>query len=605
MTVSSSAQSLALPVPAAAGQSGTPGGGDPALAGGEMAAAFLAALAALPGEVRPATAGPGTDPASAAPEPGAIDPAGRPGPALPAETALAAAPGTAAAAAAAARPDTLPGEATAQAATLAQLLSPARRGWAVPAPVSGTRDQPQSAGDGWTVSGMPGTTRTPTQTHSSRATPDQTLVPTVPLASAQGRSLIQPGVQAVALPGAAAGLAGQPSTGTAPAGAGDGQAGRDGSDPAAAAAASATPDVQSAAVIRFPAAMLGVATTPRGTLATTGPATAGADGAGAEAAGADGLAPAGRAMRALRSWADASASGLAGTPATGSGLAQAGGAGAGAGSGPDGAAAASLPGDPSAAGPGPAAGSGPATHEALLASRPGLDRLPAGMAAAGTDPAGSAGLSTGASAGASGGASGGAPGAAIDGPGDAGAAAGAGLDAGAGQSRPDASARLSPGHLPHFAASLVRRFESGARSLQLRLDPPELGKVEVRLTVQPDRSVEAVVSTDRPETLAELQRSARDLAAALADAGLDLADGGLSFSLDTGTSGGGAGNGQSARPFARPDDAGGPGAAAATDPAQQAGAGSAAVTQGRTPDAPLHRGAAHDIWQRARVALRA
>jgi hypothetical protein len=55
--------------------------------------------------------------------------------------------------------------------------------------------------------------------------------------------------------------------------------------------------------------------------------------------------------------------------------------------------------------------------------------------------------------------------------------------------------------------------------------------VEVRLELGADNSVRALLSAERADTLAELQRSARDLEKELAEAGLDLADDGLSFSL--------------------------------------------------------------------------
>jgi hypothetical protein len=171
----------------------------------------------------------------------------------------------------------------------------------------------------------------------------------------------------------------------------------------------------------------------------------------------------------------------------------------------------------------------------------------------------------------------------------------------AAQPRPDQAARIPAHHLPVFAASVMKRFDSGLRTMQLRLDPPELGKVEVRLAVMPDRAVEAVVSTDRPETLAELQRAARDLAAALVDAGLDLAEGALSFELDMGAGDPGAGSQGSSRSDAREERGAIPGSHAGTGEAAPAAAANApALTE-----APVRRTANHDIWQRARVALTA
>jgi flagellar hook-length control protein FliK len=92
--------------------------------------------------------------------------------------------------------------------------------------------------------------------------------------------------------------------------------------------------------------------------------------------------------------------------------------------------------------------------------------------------------------------------------------------------------QLTPHTIPMLAATMMRRLESGAKQFTMRLDPPELGQVEVKLTVAADKKVRAVVSADRPEALADLVRSARDLARALREAGLELEENGLSFSLN-------------------------------------------------------------------------
>jgi len=81
------------------------------------------------------------------------------------------------------------------------------------------------------------------------------------------------------------------------------------------------------------------------------------------------------------------------------------------------------------------------------------------------------------------------------------------------------------------AQQIVRRFDGQSTSFQMRMDPPELGKVEVRLTVDRNKKVTASVSADSPQTLTELRASARDLERALNEAGLDLAQDGLSFDL--------------------------------------------------------------------------
>lgn len=91
--------------------------------------------------------------------------------------------------------------------------------------------------------------------------------------------------------------------------------------------------------------------------------------------------------------------------------------------------------------------------------------------------------------------------------------------------------RLTPQSAQAMAAQIAQRFNEGSRIFDIRMDPPELGRVEVRLEVGSDNSVRALLAAERTETLAELQRSARDLERALAEAGLELGEGALSFSL--------------------------------------------------------------------------
>lgn len=91
---------------------------------------------------------------------------------------------------------------------------------------------------------------------------------------------------------------------------------------------------------------------------------------------------------------------------------------------------------------------------------------------------------------------------------------------------------VQPHTVPLLAAAMMRRISNGLKEFTLRLDPPELGRVDVRLTVGTDKKVRAVVSTDRPEALKDLALSARDLTRALQEAGLELEENGLSFSMN-------------------------------------------------------------------------
>jgi hypothetical protein len=81
------------------------------------------------------------------------------------------------------------------------------------------------------------------------------------------------------------------------------------------------------------------------------------------------------------------------------------------------------------------------------------------------------------------------------------------------------------------AREIVRKFDGGNTRFELRLDPPELGRIEVRLDVSRDQRVTAVVAADSPQALAELVRHARELEQALQSAGLELSENGLSFDL--------------------------------------------------------------------------
>lgn len=92
--------------------------------------------------------------------------------------------------------------------------------------------------------------------------------------------------------------------------------------------------------------------------------------------------------------------------------------------------------------------------------------------------------------------------------------------------------RFTPQSAQQLAAQITRRFANGNRVFDIRLDPAELGRVDVRLELSQDQRVQAILTVERPETLAELQRSARDLERALNEAGLELENDGLEFQLD-------------------------------------------------------------------------
>ncbi|HWA90448.1 MAG TPA: flagellar hook-length control protein FliK [Rhizomicrobium sp.] len=81
------------------------------------------------------------------------------------------------------------------------------------------------------------------------------------------------------------------------------------------------------------------------------------------------------------------------------------------------------------------------------------------------------------------------------------------------------------------AAQIAAKAGQGAKLFEIRLDPPELGRVEVHLAVAHDGKAEATLYADRPETVALLQRDSQNLERALKDAGLELSNSSLNFSL--------------------------------------------------------------------------
>lgn len=72
----------------------------------------------------------------------------------------------------------------------------------------------------------------------------------------------------------------------------------------------------------------------------------------------------------------------------------------------------------------------------------------------------------------------------------------------------------------------------------MALEPESLGRVEIRIERGADGEASSVrVLAERPETLALLQRDARDLDRALGQAGVSVAEGALQFGLASGDPG--------------------------------------------------------------------
>ncbi|MGH6727465.1 MAG: flagellar hook-length control protein FliK [Pseudolabrys sp.] len=85
--------------------------------------------------------------------------------------------------------------------------------------------------------------------------------------------------------------------------------------------------------------------------------------------------------------------------------------------------------------------------------------------------------------------------------------------------------------LAGLAVEIAGKALAGKNRFEIRLDPPELGRIEVRLDVGHDGQVTSSLIADRSDTLDLLRRDAAGLERALQDAGLKTSDNGLQFSL--------------------------------------------------------------------------
>lgn len=87
---------------------------------------------------------------------------------------------------------------------------------------------------------------------------------------------------------------------------------------------------------------------------------------------------------------------------------------------------------------------------------------------------------------------------------------------------------------------IIERADGRAQRFEVRLDPVELGRVDIRIEIGADRKVHAVMAVHDSAALTDLMRGQRALERALSDAGIDLADNGLRFEMSTDTGRGGA-----------------------------------------------------------------
>jgi flagellar hook-length control protein FliK len=82
-----------------------------------------------------------------------------------------------------------------------------------------------------------------------------------------------------------------------------------------------------------------------------------------------------------------------------------------------------------------------------------------------------------------------------------------------------------------LAIEIAASAKSGKSRFEIRLDPADLGRIDVRIDVDRNGQVTSHLRVEKPETLAMLRQDAPQLQRQLDDAGFKTADGGLQFSL--------------------------------------------------------------------------
>ncbi|MGA2054514.1 MAG: flagellar hook-length control protein FliK [Bradyrhizobium sp.] len=85
--------------------------------------------------------------------------------------------------------------------------------------------------------------------------------------------------------------------------------------------------------------------------------------------------------------------------------------------------------------------------------------------------------------------------------------------------------------LSGLAVEIAANVKGGKSSFEIRLDPADLGRIDVRVQIDQNGQVTSHLTVEKPETLSMLRQDAPRLQQALNDAGLKTDSGGLQFSL--------------------------------------------------------------------------
>jgi flagellar hook-length control protein FliK len=93
------------------------------------------------------------------------------------------------------------------------------------------------------------------------------------------------------------------------------------------------------------------------------------------------------------------------------------------------------------------------------------------------------------------------------------------------------AATNAPVPLSGLAVEIAASARSGKSHFDIRLDPADLGRIDVRIDVDRNGQVTSHLTVEKPETLSMLRQDAPHLQRALDDAGFKTGDGGLQFSL--------------------------------------------------------------------------